>query len=222
MDKKKLWLVIPIVSAIALALVLGSLVFSAGRAARTPLSIFYQEDESGEQIPGNGGFEYFGRGRRFARSLSFDYDAFIANELGVTVTELQAARQAAEEAALTQAVSEGLITQDQADLMQARLAFREYIDPRVITSKALGITPEELEAALQAGKPVPYLQGELGLEPGDFQTALQTAYEEALQQAVNDGILTESQAEKLQKTGFLGHGLGMQGHRSRFPQPRFP
>jgi hypothetical protein len=72
------------------------------------------------KVDGFGGMHGFGRHGKFGFRTSFDYDAFVADALGVSVAELQAARQAAEEAALEQAVAEGVITEEQAELMKAR------------------------------------------------------------------------------------------------------
>lgn len=49
-----------------------------------------------------------------------DHDALLAEELGISVEELEAAQQKAMEAALARAVENGAITQEQVDLMNAR------------------------------------------------------------------------------------------------------
>ena len=51
----------------------------------------------------------------------------MADALGITVDELQAAYDKAEASALSQAVENGQLTQDQADLLTARRAFGEYL-----------------------------------------------------------------------------------------------
>ncbi len=214
MENRKLWFTIPLISALVLAIAIGVLAFSSSRAANDALTILAQEEGTAEPLPwkgGFGGFPGFDRGGRFGFGSSFDYDAFMAEELGVTVADLQAARQAAQEAALEQAVADGVITTEQAELVKARHALRQYINNEEILANVLGITTDELESARQEGKSLPYLLGELGLEPADIQAALQTAYEDALQQAVEDGIITDAQAEQLQQNGFGGRGLGMPG-----------
>ena len=217
MENKKIWLTIPLVSALVLAVAIGVMAFSSSSAANNSQTIFTQVDDS-ENIqlmkgfvganrgPGHGGRPGFG--------TSFDYDAFIAEALGVSVEELQAARQAAHEAALEQAVAEGVITADQADLIKAGQALRQYIDHQEILSQALGIDTADLEAAREEGKSLPYLFGELGLEPADVKEALQSAYEDAIQQAVDDGVLTSAQAEQLQDRGFGDRGFGKRGFGS--------
>ena len=58
---------------------------------------------------------------------SIDYEAELANALGITVEKLQAAYTQAYNAHLDQAVSAGTLTQEQADLMKGQNAL--YADP---------------------------------------------------------------------------------------------
>ena len=86
-------------------------------------------------------------------------DSLLADALGITVEELQAARETARQAGIEQAVAEGLITQEQADeiLSGERNRFRgkragkrglgHTIDREALLADALGITVEELQAA---------------------------------------------------------------------------
>ena len=222
MDSKKLLFVIPVVSALVLAVAAGVVAFSSSSAAIGDPAVLFQEDEQLEPLPLKHGIGGRGRGDRFGFGTSFDYDAFIAEELGVTVTELQEARQAAHEAALEQAVTEGKITEEQADLILAGQALRQYIDPQEIFAEALGIDLSDLESARQDGKPLLYLFGELGLEPAEIKDALQSAYEDTLQQAIDDGVITESQAEQLQEKGFPGRAFDKRGggfHGFPFQRP---
>ena len=208
MENRKLWLTVPVIGAVVVALSLGVLAFSPGSAASTGLSILTDEDNTEEPRLMKRGF---GRGDKFGFGTSFDFDAFIAEELGVSVEDLQAARQAARGAALDQAVSDGVVTEEQAELIKAGQALRQYIDHQELLSQALGIDEADLEAARQEGKPLPYLFGELGLEPADIRARLQSAFEDAIQQAVDDGVITDSQAEQLQENDFGSSGFGMRG-----------
>lgn len=218
MEKRKSLIIIPVVSALVLAIAIGVMAFSPGIASSPVFDIqALDDDDTPESYPWGGGFGGMhgpGRMGRFGMGNSFDYDAFMADALGVTVDEFQAAHLAARDAALDQAVEEGVITADQADLMKARQALSQYIDHQAILSEALGLEEAELEAALQEGKSIPYLMGELGLEPADVQAAMQNAYQDAVQQAVDDGVITDSQAEQLQDSGFGSRGLGMRGFGS--------
>jgi hypothetical protein len=218
MKIRKSLIVIPIVSALVLAIAIGVMAFSPSSASSPVLNIQAQEEDTDNPFPwkhGFGGMDGFGRGGRFGFGTSFDYDAFMADALGVTLDELQAARQAARDAALDQAVAEGVVTAEQAELMKAGQALRQYIDHQEIISEVLGIDVADLEAARQEGKSLSYLFGELGLEPEDVQEAMQSAYEDAIQQAVADGVITDTQAEQLQENGFGARGFGMRGFGGR-------
>ncbi len=208
MENRKLWFTIPVIGAVVVALTLGVLAFSPGSAASTGLSILTDEDNTEEPRLMKRGF---GRGGKIGFGTSFDYDAFIAEELGVSTADLQAARQAARDAALDQAVAEGVIPAEQAELIKAGQALRQYIDHQELLSQALGIDAAELEASRQEGKSLPYLFGELGMEPADIRAAMQSAFEDAIQQAVDDGVITDSQAEQLQENDFGSRGFGMRG-----------
>jgi hypothetical protein len=217
MDKQKKLIVIPLLGAIVLVIALGLMAFTNASAPNTVLSIQAQDDDSEDPIPWKGesggfrGMKSFGHGRRIGFGASFDYETFIAEELGVSVAELQAARQAAQEAALDQAVAEGVLTAEQAELIKAGQALKQYIDHQEILSQALGIDAADLEAAREEGKSLPYLFGELGLEPEEIRAALQSAYEDVVQQAVDDGVITESQAELLKERGLGNRGFGKGG-----------
>lgn len=214
MENRKKLIFIPLIGALVLALGIGLLAFSTGSAASNVLAIQAQEDEPDQPIPWEGGFggkRGFGGHGRFGFGTSFDYDAFIADELGVTVEELQAARQAAAEAALDQAVAEGVITEEQAELMKARHALMGYIDKQGLLAAALGIDVADLETARQEGKSIPYLMGELGLDPAEVRDALQAAYEDAVQGAVDEGVISEAQAEDILENGFAGQMFGGRG-----------
>lgn len=207
METRKKWITIPIIGALVAAIALGVMAFTPTNAA----NIQGQEVAPEGSFPWKGVSRDHGRGDRFGFGTSFDYDTFIAEELGVSVADLQAARQAAHEAALEQAVVEGLITPERAELIKARQALMQYIDKEEMLVTALGITTEELEAARHEGKSLPYIFGELGLNPADIKDAMQSAYEDAVQQAVDDGVITDSQADQLQEFGFGSRGNGMRG-----------
>jgi hypothetical protein len=225
MKNNKFWYTIPLISALVLAVAIGVMAFSSSSAANISQTIFPQAGEIENIQPMKGVFGEMrghGPGVRQGFGTSFDYDAFIAEALGVSVEELQSARQAAHDAALEQAVTEGVITAEQAELLKAGHALRQYLDHQEILSTALGIDIADLEAAREEGKSLPYLFGEMGLEPADVKAAMQSAYEDAVQQAVDDGVITSSQAEQLQDRGFGGRGFGKRGfgsHGGGFQRP---
>ncbi len=122
-------------------------------------------------------------------------DSYLAEALGISVEELQAAREKASAAAMEAAIQSGDITEEQASIMEARQALKGYIDNEALTATALGVTEEELQAAHEEGKSPRDLMGELGISEADFQAAMETAYKAAIQQAVEDGVITQEQAD---------------------------
>lgn len=161
--------------------------------------------------PGLPGFG--GRGFGFhGRHGSTQFDELLAQELGITVEQLNAARDAAYNRALDQAVQDGTITQEQADLLKAKQALRTYIDEEAIVAGALGMTVEELQDAKAAGQSLAEILEAQGLDFATYRDALQQAYEDAVAQAVADGVVTQEQADQL----LTGPGLGGFGGRHGF------
>ncbi len=62
---------------------------------------------------------------------AINYDALLADALGISTDKLNAAKQSAQEAALAQAVADGRLTQEEADLMQARQAIQPALRERM-------------------------------------------------------------------------------------------
>lgn len=75
-----------------------------------------------------------------------DQAALLAEALDITVDELKAAQETAVANGLKQAVEDGNLTQEQADMMQARMALREYLDERM-----QGAYEDAVQAALADG-----------------------------------------------------------------------
>jgi hypothetical protein len=148
----------------------------------------------------------------------------LANALGISVDELNAAIQKANEAALDQAVTDGLITQAQADQIRARGAAFPFgghwggwlsqngLEYDTFLADALGITVEELQAAYAQAyaaridqavtdgritqEQADLMKGQYALMTSEkFQSAMQSAFEEAVSQAVADGLITQAQAD---------------------------
>jgi hypothetical protein len=160
----------------------------------------------------------------------------LAAALGIDVETLQAAYQTATKAALDQAVSQGIITQEQADQYLANgvdgrhagklgmLKFSE-IDYQALLADALGVSVDELKAAQQkafttaidnavtAGtltqEQADLMKGQQALFSSDkFQTSMKTAFEAAVKQAVTDGLITQAQADQIlaNQSGSFGFG----------------
>ena len=179
-----------------------------------------------------GAFGWFGKLPGAARMGGYFEQAreAVASKLGVTVDELADARQGAHQEVVEQAVADGEITQEQAD----RLLSGEHLEWPVRGSfdrpkgwgcvdedtrhpalaEALGLTVDELEAELAEGKTLRELVDEQGVDTEDIWEALQEARDAALQEAVEEGKLTQGQADRM-----LGRGARGPGH---FGGGRFP
>ena len=153
-------------------------------------------------------------------SGSSAHDEYLAEALRITLEQLQAARRTAMAAYLADAVTAGDITQEQADLALAKYALRDVIDQKALLAEALGLTVDELEAALADGQSLSDLMTAAGMDADTLQTNVQAAYEAAVARAVADGVITQAQADAVlaQDTNFGlfgGHGRGGRGHHGR-------
>ncbi len=171
-------------------------------------------------LAGRKGFDIFrfGRAPKAEAEHGIDENALLADALGITVEELEAAREAANEAAIAEAVAQGLITQEQADAMQARKALMSYLDRKVLLAGALGITVEELEAAHEEGKTLTDLMIDAELDATTVRDNLREAHADALAQAVEDGVITQEQADEMGD----GHGQPMPFGKDIMPRGRMP
>jgi hypothetical protein len=150
----------------------------------------------------------------------------LAAALGITTDELTAAVQQAKADAIAQAVTDGLITQAQADEIGQRGAafpfggrwegflIKNGIDFQSFLAGALGITPEELsDAILEArytaidravtngritSEQADLIKGRMALaNDTTFTSSMQSAFESAVSQAVTDGVITQAQADAI-------------------------
>jgi len=135
-----------------------------------------------------------------------EFQAALASALGISEEALQTARETARESALSQALADGDITQEEYDFFMARQAVQDYYDRDEILAGALGISVAELQAAQESGKRIPDLLEELGISQEDFQAAVDASQEAALAQAVSDGVITQEQADQLAEGGQGGPG----------------
>lgn len=81
----------------------------------------------------------------------YDRDEFLADALGITVEELNAAELAAYQTEIAAAVEAGTLTQEQADLLLARKAAQNYLDTDVLNATVRAAYADALEAAVAAG-----------------------------------------------------------------------
>lgn len=165
------------------------------------------------------------RGRHHAANEQ--YQALLAEALGKTVEELEDAQAASKAAYLAELVEAGIVTQEQLDMMEAKRALGEMIDPEALLAEALGIELAELKAAREAGDSLRELLGERSFE--EFAAATMAAYEAAVLQAAADGVITDAQAEAILNNGFgfgrghghgFGHGHGYDPHHGGPAGPR--
>ena len=151
-----------------------------------------------------------GRGDREPTGLP-GMDEYLAQALNISVEELQKAKEEARQKALEQALEDGKLTQEQVEMMEARDALKNYIGRDALMAKALGIDTSKLEEALANGKRIPELLEEFGVDPEEFRESMQVAFEDAVQQAVSDGVITQEQVDQI-----LNGGLDMGGHGHPF------
>ena len=206
---------------IALAVVtLAALVFG-GMAFSSNVALADTETPQGDTPPDKGILPLFDGGRRDKPGFEaeLNYDEFLADELDITVAELNTAMQAARQAMLQAAVDKGLITEEQYEMMQARAALAKYIDREALTAKALGISVEEMQTAREQGKSLRDLLDEQNMDMLDFRNNLEAAYQEAVQQAVKDGVITQEQAEQFLQVDF-GRNLFPRADRFDGRRPR--
>ena len=169
-----------------------------------------------------------------------DYDAALAEALGISVEELQTAKETAHEAAIAQAVEDGTITQEQADAMAdggdkgrggkggRHVPGSNY---NALLAEALGITTEEIETAQQSVRETlvserpdnsgtrearssiqTYLED--AVEQANLNELYQQAYQDAVEAALADEAITEDQAALLlENLPSFGHGFGGHGGR---------
>jgi hypothetical protein len=107
---------------------------------------------------------------------------YLATALGITETDLQAAQTKAREAEIKQAVTDGLITQTQADAMLNN------------TAGPGGVHIDLRGANLDHEK---FLADALGITVDKLQAAEDTAAKAELAQAVTDGRMTQAQADQI-------------------------
>lgn len=247
MSRMRMWLYLAAGGLGALVLAAGSL-FAFTLAADAAPATRPGADLTGRSIPVTA--PAFGI-TAHAGGVRLDDEA-LAEALGISVEELQAAHLEANTAAIEQAVDEGLITQEQAErllsdghLRRGRFGLRGLsVDYNVYLAEALGISVEALETAkLEAQRALisrAVEDGRLTEEQADLALAkiavrpyvweaMTAAYEEALQQAVADGAITEAQAELLRSNLETGPGFGPEwggfgrSHgRGRHGGPGFP
>ncbi|MBV7333274.1 hypothetical protein KFU94_34580 [Chloroflexi bacterium TSY] len=157
----------------------------------------------------------------------------LAEEKGVEMETIQEALKASAITQVQQAVTDGDLTQEEADRILERIEngrgfgprglgrgahrggpLRDLIDRDVIqetVAQTLGITVEELEAAKDEGKKLSELAEEKGVEMETVKEAMKASAISQVQQAVTDGELTQEEADRLIERIESGRGFGRRG-----------
>lgn len=143
--------------------------------------------------------------------FGIDFQALLADELGISVAELEEAYEAIQAEYQAYQIEQGNLTEDDIALMEARQAVMEYVDVEAALEEKLGITLQELQDARQNGGNGSDLLSELDLSFGDIQDAVQETMEEAVALALQDGAITQEQADELLENGLMGVGFGRGG-----------
>ncbi|MCI0397082.1 MAG: hypothetical protein L0332_14165 [Chloroflexi bacterium] len=189
MEQKSKWIRIFLGSVAVLAVVIiGALAFlpaAQAAASQAPVAAAGALD-IGWTARGFGRQGGFGAGRGFGAD-----DSYLAEALGISVEELQGAKEEALAAALEQAVEAGLITQAQADELLAggRFGGRGWrglagaIDYDALLAEALDVTVEEL------------------------QEARQEARQAAVQAALDAGDITQEEADAILAAGLVKEAI---------------
>jgi formaldehyde-activating enzyme involved in methanogenesis len=146
-------------------------------------------------------------------------EELLAEELGISVEELREAYEAARAAAIQQAVTDGLITQEQADqLLSGGAMFHGRFGPGLAGKnqeehlaelvESGHMTQEQADLMIARQAVQNYIDGEALAE------TLRSAYEAAIEQALADGAITQDQADQLLQgyQGFNGFGGGRGFH----------
>ena len=175
-----------------------------------------------------------GRGERNGlKGDMVSHDKYLADALGVTEADLEAAQTAARAAEIKQAVADGLITQAQADAMLNKTGGRGVrvdlrgadLDHEKFLAEALGISVEKLQAAQETAAVAALAQavtdGRITQAQADQTTAEQALqkyiadkglFKSAVDSAVKDGVITQAQADTILAQGKLGaFGVGGRG-----------
>ena len=162
-------------------------------------------DEGAPAIP-----SFHGRGRGgFPHGAGGERQADLAEALGITVEELEAAQQEAHAARIEQLVEDGTLTRDEANLMLAMSALKQSIDPGALMAAAVGLTPDEFAAAREDGSLRDLLAN---TTPAELQEKMQAAFEAALQDAVASNVITSEQESLILENMADGFGFGFGGH----------
>lgn len=172
------------------------------------------QEQADAILEGDRGGAVFGK---WARHKMDDDQRFLADALGITVDELEAARAEAAVTMIDNAVANGDITAEEGELMKARIALSQYIDKEAVVADVLGVSTAELDAAKGDRDALAQLVEDAGLTEDEFRTEMEAAISAAIDEAVEAGVITAEQAEQIRENPLGRKGRGAQrGPRGRF------
>jgi hypothetical protein len=183
------------------------------------------QDQADMMILRGGGFGRIGMdGNLFGQNSGIDYQSLLATQLNITTTALQSAEKQAYINQINQAVQNGTLTQQQADLILGRYALQSVLDPTALFAQALGITTDQLQTYQNQGMSLSQILSTVGKTAVEVRAAEQAAYQAAIQQAENNGTITQAQADAVLNSGYgfgflpggFGGHEGFGGRSSRF------
>lgn len=139
------------------------------------------------------------------------FQSAVAEKLGVTTTELENAYKAAAIERLGAAVEAGRLTDEQADEIRERIESGDVLGPHLFfgghlrgpghhlagAADYLGLTEAELHEQLRAGESLADIAKAEGKSVDGLRVAMLEAAKEKLEQAVEDGRITEAQRDEM-------------------------
>jgi polyhydroxyalkanoate synthesis regulator phasin len=135
------------------------------------------------------------------------YEELLAQKLGVTVDQLEAAKKATRDQMIDDAVAAGRITADQGAKLKSGEPgdFRKGRGERIkgavtnvfeTAASILGLSNDEVKAGLKDGKSLNDLAAEKGIS--NFEAQMVAKLTANIQTKVTDGSITQEQADKLE------------------------
>jgi uncharacterized protein YidB (DUF937 family) len=125
----------------------------------------------------------------------------IARSKGFDLTAFEAMMKDTRQKALTQAVTDGVITQDQADRLAEGFAEKDGLQKTRLDALAegLGMSAADLQQRIYNGDRLVDIAAEKGLDTEALKALVQSVREKMVDQAVADGKITQERADRLKK-----------------------
>ena len=150
-----------------------------------------------------------GRGQYYKGIL--DKDDFMADALGVTDAQWEAAEEASFDAKLAERVESGRYTEEEAADKEALHDFKQSIDKDAVLAEAMGISLSDLAAARSANTSYDDLLDSLSITDDEVDANKDAIMQGLVEDAVEDGTLTPEQAEDALSRRGRGNRDGRRG-----------